>query len=205
MRNKQGKKTSGKKTIMFITMILFMGLMGVGYASWNGGMVIKTQIQTGHIKPSFLLKDGVLNYSNGQLELYLSEDGNILYVEGEVSPDFNRDIPIEIVDKGSIPSVFKGLADEYDGGVSNLRDGSDAYAYKNYGFSGKENIIKSVKLNIGEYEDDTYSGRNRGYAIYNEEVPDFESQIGDLRDEINLYDTERTYNFEYELNFEQDI
>lgn len=205
MRNKQGKKTSGKKTIMFITIILFMGLMGVGYASWNERVVIKMQIQTGHTKPSFLLKDGVLNYSNGQLELYLSEDGNILYVEGEVSPDFNQDIPIEIVDKGSIPSAFKELADEYDEGISDLKDDLNAHTYRNYGFLEKENIMKSFKLNIGGYENGTDNKEDESYVIYNEDMSDLELQIRGLKDEIDLYNTEKTYNFEYELNFEQDM
>lgn len=205
MRNRQSKKTSGKKTIIFITIILFMSLMGVGYASWNKEMIINTQIQTGYIKPSFFLEDSLLNCSNGQLELYLSEDGDILYVEGEIHPNFNRDIPIEIVDEGSIPSVLKELAGEYGGGISNLKDDSDIYAYRNYGFSRKENIIKSFKLNIEEYENNAHSEGNRGYYIYNEDISDLELQIEGLKDEINLYDIERTYNFEYELNFEQDI
>lgn len=182
-----------------------MSLMGVGYASWNKGMVINMQIQTGYIEPSFFIEDNLLSFSNGQLELYLSEDGNVLYVDGEIYSNFNHDIPIEIVDKGSIPSAFKESADEYDEGISELKDDSDCYIYRNYGVLGKEDVIKSFQLNIGEYEGNTDDKGDEDYTIYNENMSNLELQIEDLKDEINSYNTEKTYNFEYELNFEQDI
>lgn len=187
MRSGQYKKTLNKKTIIILAMILSISLIGVGYAKWNNEASVKTEVKTGNIKSTFLIEKDKLDYKDGLLNLYLSNNGDILYIEGEVYSSFNQDIPIEIIDEGSVPSIFKELVGE-DGGVSTLE--ADTKASNNE----KQTFILNIKANEDE-----------GYSNFNEDISSLEKQIESLKEEIRLYKNERNYKFEYILSFDQNL
>ncbi|MGB4440365.1 MAG: hypothetical protein WBJ13_14330 [Sedimentibacter sp.] len=190
------KKRFVRKKIIFISIILSMSIIGVGYAAWNDDTKIDLLLTTGFINPVFLLENEKIEYGDENLILSLSDDRHTLYIAGEVYPSYNEELTIKIVDEGSIPSVLNDLH-ENDDDISALNVFSD--------LNISNDCIESFKLNIspnseypGIIQDDAYSGLN-------DEISKFEREIEILREEIKLYDREENYDFEYILLFEQGL
>ena len=191
MKNKKYKFLN-KSTILFMCLILSVCLLGVGYAAWSNNVKTIVTITTGFLKPAFLLENDSIKFPEGELALCLSDDGNTLYIEGEVYSDFNEDIIIKIVDEGSIPSVLNDV-DEDEGEVSSfeMREQSNIKSFE------KEDLEYSINIS----PDNNF--KNVKYNAY--DVWDIEKQIENLKKEIELYNQKENYKFEYILSFEQDI
>lgn len=68
-------KSIGKKAIIFMSLILCVSLLGVGYSRWNTDMGTIVNVTTGFLKPTFLLDEHKISFPDGELSLSLSDDG----------------------------------------------------------------------------------------------------------------------------------
>lgn len=184
-----------RKKLIFICIIMSMSIIGVGYAAWNDDTTINLSYKTGFIDPVFMI-DSDKSFSkliNGALSLTQSEDGNTLIVKGEVYPDFNEDISVKIMDKGTIPTVFNEFSEE-NGNVSELNINKHI-----------NKKTESFTLSISPNNDEELMDLYESYSNLNEESLSLEQQIEILKEKINLYSKERKYEFEYKLSFEQGL
>lgn len=191
---KKRKFMIGKK-IIFISFIFSMSIMGVGYATWNDDTTINLSYKTGFIDPVFIIESEkpLQTFKNGRLELTPSKDGNTLIIKGEVYPDFDENVLINIVDNGTIPTVFNELSQE-NGNVSELNI--------------NKNINKNTEsftLNISPNNDEELIQLYESYSISSDEVSNLEKEIEILKERINIYSKERKYEFEYKLSFDQGV
>lgn len=188
-----------RKKFVFISIILSMSIIGVGYASWNDDTTINLSYKTGFIDPIFIIDSSkpLQPFKNGVLSLTPSQDGNTLNVKGEVYPDFDENIIVMIMDNGTIPTVFNELSEE-DGNVSELNINKNI----NKNFNKK---AESFTLSISPNNDEELMKLYESYSILNEESSSLEQQIEILKEKINHYSEERKYEFEYKLSFEQGL
>lgn len=173
-----------KKRIIFISLIVSMSVIGIGYASWNDGTKLELTMKTGFIRPVFDLVNSEETFDDGDLSFSLSNDKRTLTISGKVYKSFNKDLTIRIVDEGSIPSVFNSL-DKQDENISKIPDSGD--------------YIESFEITIKpDIDNDTN-------YIQNDGLSELEQQISNLIEEINQYSSIEKYDFEYILNFEQGL
>jgi len=176
--------------------------MGIGYAAWNDGTKINVSMKTGFIKPVFLL-EGVEKFDNGQLVYSLSTDRRTLNITGNVYPSFDEDIPIKIIDEGSIPSVYTDLEIISEDEISVLNEYSGK---QRKSLNINDDYIEHFELNINP-DSDYKEARRFNEALFDtgDEISNLEEAIENLKKEIELYDTEIPYTLNYILNFEQGL
>lgn len=188
-------------TIIYISMILALSLMGVGYGYWGNGLITDISMKTGFTNPLFYLEDDEFNVDDGELSFILSEDQQRLKIEGEIFPTFDQDIKIEIIDEGNIPSVLDNVEQE-DFEISDLK-GRKKSSYSRM-LNSREEYIESFDLNINSSKlDNNTDGLNMRRS--SDEASGLEGQIERLKDEIRAYDHEEEYKFKYKLLFEQGL
>lgn len=131
-RRKGRKKVMGKLSMIYISGIIALSAMGIGYASWTGNLNIDTWIKTGYTKARIeevrerIEEINGLNSGDGEwISLRFSNDNQTLYVDGEVYPEFNGSIPLKIIDEGSIPSMLKSIDSTNSTSVIGLNRGGD--------------------------------------------------------------------------------
>ena len=192
LRRKRRKRVMGKLSIIYISGIIGLSAMGIGYASWSGNLNIDTWIKTGYTKAR-IEEINSLNSGDGEwISLRFSEGNQTLYVEGQVYPEFNRNIPLKIIDEGSVPSMLKDLYLINDTGNTTLTWGTrDIYNGSNSNID--ENIIELLRLNI-----------NPSNNIIERDYWG-EDEILNLQEQINQYNTEGDYKFKYEILLEQSL
>lgn len=65
MRNKKRRrKYGGKMSVIYISIIVSLGAMGVGYAAWGEGLKIGMNITTGHLDIESKITDGLTQIKN---------------------------------------------------------------------------------------------------------------------------------------------
>jgi hypothetical protein len=189
-------------TILYISMIVAFGAMGVGYAYWNSGLNVNLSLETGFTNPLFYVEDDRLNKDDGKLEFTLSEDKEILRVEGEIYPSFNEDIEIRVVDEGSIPSVFNDIEKD-DSEISDIENGTKS----KYGRMSniRNDYLESFNLNINSSYHSKEESNNMSSRSSSDESLGLEGDIKRLKDEIRAYNRKEDYRFKYKLLFEQGL
>jgi hypothetical protein len=197
MRKIKIKKSFVNKKVIFISIIFSMSIMGVGYATWNDDTTINLSYKTGFIDPIFIIEDSIPPVENGDLTLKPSKDGNTLYIEGKVYPNFNENLLINITDNGTIPTIFNELTED-NGNVSELN------IKKNINKNNNKKI-ESFMLNISPNNDEDLLQFNNSFSSSNDKSSSLEQEIEILREKINQYKEVRKYEFEYILNFEQGL
>lgn len=202
-RRKNHKRMVGNMSILYISSILALSFMGVGYAAWNDGLNLDMAITTGNTESLF----AAINISNKDLDdgewisLTLSNDKKTLYIDGEVYPTFNGNIPIKILDNGSIPVILKNI--DYDNGadITKLKEeGKNKYSRRSF---VKEDVVETFDLNINP--DNVNDAKNGNKDNIRKQIYSLENQdeISNLQEQIDQYNTEEEYDFEYELLLEQ--
>ena len=190
-------------SIIYLSMISSLSLMGVGYAAWNSGLTIETELKIGNTDPLFHVEDDRINNDDGELKCILTDDKKNLTIEGKIYPSFNEDIEIRIVDEGSIPSVFNDM-EKGDSEISELNNGVRS-KYSRMA-NTRNDYLETFDLNINsnnhlkEQEDSSIR-----FSRSNDDSSGLEGQIERLKDEIRLYDQEEDYEFKYKLLFEQGL
>ncbi|NYB74278.1 hypothetical protein HZF24_08985 [Sedimentibacter hydroxybenzoicus DSM 7310] len=192
-----------RKKLIFISLIISLSIMGIGYAAWNDGTKINVSMKTGFIKSVFLLDNTKDKFKDGELFYSLSQGGRVLDITGEVYPSFNKDITIKIIDEGTIPSGYSGLEEDAENEISELNEYSGKQR-KNLNIH--ENYIEHFELKINP--DSNYEEArqfNEAFSNISGEISNLEQAINELEAKIRLYDNKRNYRFEYVLNFEQEL
>ena len=215
-KRKKEKRLFGRMSIMYVTMIIALSAMGIGYATWSSGLSINVGITTGNTKRSFNMEN--LEYS--QLNYRLSDDDMTLYITGEVNQNSNMDMPIEIKDTGSIPTILNNV-DELSttdivnfGEQGNIRynsrsllaqdtDGVETFNININAIENDENIIES-SINYYDLADVNYE--HDEIAEIQNEIDRTKEEISNIQNEIKrLKDLREKHNFKYNLNFKQGL
>lgn len=204
MRKRKRRRVNGKLGLLYISMIVSLGTMGVGYAAWNNSLNVELSLKTGFIKPAFVIDSNLIT-SDGNLNFELSDDEQTLIIGGDIYHGFNEDIEIRIKDEGSIPvelsKIDKDIRD-----VSNLVDNKRQYrALSRY----DDEYIETFDLNIKPKEPTDTDEVGEDYMDNSlssyENLSGLEWDIKILEEEIRKYDKEYNYEFEYKLTFDQGI
>lgn len=184
-------------SIIYISTIIALSSMGIGYAAWNSGLHLDTRVETGYIKGSIEEIDNFdLNLDDGEwISFDFSDDNQILRIKGEVYPSFSQNIPLRILDQGSVPVYLKNM-DLNDADITKLiKESRASYRVNSY---KREDIVESFKLNISP--DNGNGDRNKRSQRNSSEDQD---EISNLQDKLNQYDRKEDYQFKYEFLLEQ--
>lgn len=200
-RRKHRRKKIGNMSIIYISSILALSFMGVGYAAWNDGLNIEMAITTGDTFSS--LKD--INISQIELEdgewlsFEYSDETQKLYIDGEVFPSFDSSIPIKLIDKGSIPTKLINIDALDDADITELNKESKGKYSRRMSFVD-ENIVEGLDLNINPENDKNSDNDNRSMQRFSIIEQD---EINSLQEEIDEYKEIRDYKFDYKIILEQ--
>ena len=199
-RRKHNRRKIGNMSIIYISSIIALSFMGVGYAAWSDGLNIDMIVKTGNTFPVHELnRISKINLDDGEwISLKLSDDKKTLYIDGEVYPTYNGAIPVKIVDEGSIPVTLKDIDSDNATDITELKEEAKA-KYSRSSFT-VEDVVESFDLNINpdnDKEDSKDKGRMKMYSLEEQD------EITNLQNQINEYKKVKDYDFEYELLFEQ--
>jgi len=86
-------------SVICIIFVIFLGLMGVCYGVWTEKLNISTSLTTGNTETSVTIDDR-------DLAIDISEDGRLVYIDGEIYRDSSRDIDITVKSTGRV--AFRG-------------------------------------------------------------------------------------------------
>lgn len=212
-RRKQ-KKLFGRMSILYITMIIALSFMGVGYAAWSSGLTINMGITTGNIAQKINIDQS--EYSG--LEYELLNNNMTLYISGEVYEDFNKDLLIEIQDKGSIPSNLNNIDELSKSDVVKLAEQNKSNHYSLLSLDTDK--IETFQLNINTSKNDVDIIEFRSNSLIYDGLSDSQDEISHLQNEIDktkeeinniqmeierLRDLKEKHNFKYNLNFKQGL
>lgn len=206
-KKRNHKRMAGNMSIMYISTILALSFIGVGYAAWSGDISMSFSIDTGKLQGSIGdIKKSEINFDDGEsISFKYSNENRNLSLVGEVYPTFDENIPIKIIDEGNVPVKFGDIDLVKAAEISELKEESKRKFRRATLID--EDIIKSLGLNInpdnGLYRD---IKKVKRYSIEEQDkISDLEEQISNLKRQIDEYDTEEEYDFEYELLLEQDL
>ncbi len=101
-------------SVIYITSIVSLSLMGLGYGMWNDDLNLNVSTTTGKLNARF---NPSSSYIDG-LYLSVSNEGKILEITGEVYPGFNQETSVEIINNGTIPFIFDDKEIEVGGSIS---------------------------------------------------------------------------------------
>lgn len=184
--------------ILYISMIVSLGAMGVGYAAWNDGLSVDMNLTTGYLEAKITVDN-----NHRALEYNVVNEDKTLSIEGTINPGHSENVSIEIYDDiGSIPMQYVDIEDNIKSEIENLQ---------------KENDNKfSLSIEI----EDIDINKNEGYEIlsYNTidnnnvndelhlEVNSLINEINALEDQIESLNFEpKDYKFEYIIKYKQGI
>lgn len=197
---------------------MILSFIGIGYGVWSDNLNMDMSVATGNIDPNILG-----NYSNDQISIELSQDNKTLYVYGDIYPSFRDNIPLDIIDRGSVPvalynvdiTSYNSIAELEEIGIVNRFDGF---------YKDADTIINSFLLNLEPKNDykgiptDSSASIDIVYDIEDglsdiemkintieSEVNRVEEEISSLQEELDRINRVEHHNFTYELQFEQGI
>lgn len=200
--SKRSKGKGIRKKLIFITAIISLSVMGIGYAAWNDNTKINVYMETGFINPVFSIKDAQRDFEDGDFRYSISDNGKVLEITGTVYHEFNENIPIKIIDEGSIPSVYTELDIVYENEISDINENLDKRIKS---LNTYDNYVQSFDVNINP-DNNLQSRRfNETFSCGDDEISNLEQAIRELENEIRQYEEVGDYSFEYILNFEQGL
>lgn len=167
-----------KNKIIFISLIISMSIVGVGYANWLDSTTINLSLKTGYTS-----KKIITDY-NGSINTIF--DGETLYVSGEIYPDYEGSIKVNITDdSGSIPSKITNISPR-DNKIDEISDDMNSFE-----------IIINPSLITNEIE--LMQSSNLEDTIDNSELS---SEINIISSEINdYYNKTGEYSFYYTITY----
>lgn len=207
MNRKRKRKGLSSISMIFITAIISLSLIGVGYGYWNDGLNIYTTITVGNINPEAYIVD----YSS--LNINTTDDGSTIKLSGDIYRGSNENLKIRILDKGTIPVVLEEITTITDSEIVDLnRQGK-----MNYGlFSlSKDDIVEEFQLIISHDGNHNISDFVN-YSFINDEVLEardeiqtkisvISEEIRQLEEELSRLNQEEYHTFRYDLLFIQGI
>lgn len=203
-RRKQ-KKLFGRMSIIYITMIIAVSAMGVGYAAWNDGLSMNVGITTGYIAPQIYIDQSEYE----EFDYKLSNGNMTLYIERGVEQNSSEGISIKIEDNGSIPTKLIDGINSDPSNVSfvtlvNQGEGVFTLNINPLSDTDNNNIIEQ-NVATSNVQAETYDVQDEVSNIQNE-IYQISSKISEIKSEINrLSDFRGEYYFKYNLRYEQGL
>ena len=199
-------KKSRKFTLVYLALIISLAFIGLGYGIWGGDLNIRTSLMTGNIDPQI----SVSGFS--KLKVHLSDDKQNISIYGEIFPYEYDEGLVSILDKGSIPVKLESFDPINSSEIVEIQ--SENRQSSRMVTRGEGQVIEDFYINIlplyGD-EDMLYQDHSRR-STYNgevhpilEEISQLESQIQDLKNEIEKLNIRQDHRFRYELKFVQAI
>lgn len=138
---KKGKKSFGP-TLIMVSIIFGLNLMGINYAQWNKGMTVTTKIKTGVIDAQIV----TINVSNP--ELTESKNGSNLNLLGTMKEGETALVTYHVNNLGTLPVKFgtpklverNGLRFDLTSAVKNLN-----------GSTGGDGQFEIIACDSGDY------------------------------------------------------
>lgn len=119
MRRRKIRKRFKIRSILYISTIAALNLIGFGYAMWEDNLNVNFSLATGNASVNFV--DGSTVSGYGKIDTYLLDDKKTLFIEGEYYPSSNIDISISVEDCGTVPVVLdKVISSDTD--ISTLQE-----------------------------------------------------------------------------------
>lgn len=104
-------KGIGNRTCIYITMIVFLHLIGVSYAAWlwRDHVAVSTSISTGKIEPYFYNEENseYKLVGNDKGELHVEIKDQKITITGEIQVGYNENLFFYIKNRGNIPIKLK--------------------------------------------------------------------------------------------------
>ncbi|WP_352420625.1 hypothetical protein [Proteiniborus sp.] len=201
MRRRKTRKRFRSSSILYISAIVALNFIGLGYAMWEETHNMNVSITTGDIDPGF---DSVSTVSeNGEVKTTLSEDKKKLFIEGIYYPSSIIDISIGVKNEGSIPVVLNNnkavRTMSFNTGISNLQELSDEEFMINiqsdreptplyaYDTEQHENRIQTYRVTTSDSDIQDYQDSSYLADIMNcqEEIQSLESSINKHQETIS--------------------
>ena len=211
MRRKRKSRKISSTPIIYITAIISLSLMGVGYGMWTDGLNINVDLTIGNTGTQAIID----RTKYGDLMIDISDDGQIISLKGEVYPDFVKDINIVIKDTGTVPLVFNGMEEDGDNEIAELSQQKKA-KYGLFSSMIKDDVIETFNLSISpqESESENMMMRSATYSLQaiteeedeiQSEINQLEREIEELEEEIERLNITEHHEFKYTLNFIQGL
>ncbi|WP_105619317.1 hypothetical protein [Vallitalea okinawensis] len=111
-RNKRKISKISNKSIMCLTSIVALNLIGISYATWNNDLDIRASVSTGTMEPFFIEENlSTFRIMDDNTQEYLDVDirDNKVKISGNIRSAYEDEIYIEIGDDGTIPFKFEDL------------------------------------------------------------------------------------------------
>lgn len=210
MRIRKKSRRLRSTPIIYLSAIISLSLMGVGYGFWTDGLNVDVNITTGNA-------NGTLQYEGagyGDLDIGISDDGKRLSFTGEVYPDFKENIKIKVLDTGTVPLVLEKIQNVETSDIEELSlERKTRFGLFSY---FKDDVIETFNLKISPPEEETMDiimerstfsmqGVNEDEDKIQSKINKLEREIEDLEAEIDRLNVTEKYNFRYILNFIQGI
>ena len=199
-KRRNRKKILGNSSIIYITTIIALSFMGVGYAAWSSGLNLDIDLTTGYIQGRIKeINNRDLNLEDGEwISFRFSDDNQTLYIDGEVYPTFNENIPLKIANEGSIPIKISDIASTHDRDITELKEETRGkYSRRSY---IDEDVVECFQLNIKPDND-----RENDHSRMQRDSIEEQDEISNLQDKIDQYNTKQEYEFIYEFLLEQSL
>lgn len=219
MRIKRRNRKSSKLSVLCISTIVSLGMIGVGYGYWTDGLNIDVNITTGNI-------GGLASFEvPSSLNVDVSEDGYTIAFSGEVYPDYQEEMTITIKDTGTIPMVLEKVEEKENTDIAELSKQKKS-KFGLFSTLIKDDVIETFNLSISPPEQEaetvhsmtsmsafsmnSYVDEEEDYyqIKINElqnEIESLENEITEIQNEIDRLNVIEKHNFEYELHFIQGI
>lgn len=182
MKRRKKIMSLANKKIIFISLIISMSVIGVGYAEWNDTTTINLSTKTGYILKDFINNScGQFLYNeNGEFIKYCVKK-DTLFIKGTIYSKFNQEFEIFLDDTGTVPSsiIKKDIKEDnkdnkYISKIKHIKD--DSFVLNIHPIN--DNSGKELNLNIDDLS------------------------IDSLSNEINDYNAEKKYEIYYEIPYE---
>ena len=187
-----------RKKIIFISIIISMSLIGVGYASWTDETTINLSVKTGFVKQSFNTENSKC-FENGDIFFDVSNYGKTLNIKGDVYPEFNEDLTINIVDNGTVPSLITEVSGE-NNNISTLKG-----SFKNRAINNSYDFKKngdSFKININPNNNHNELKQLNATNLNGDDIGNLENEVDFIKEKIASYDNKENYKFNYIISYE---
>lgn len=200
MKRRKKIRVLANKKIIFLSLIISMSFVGVGYAQWDDSLTIDLSIKTGFICRDFDL-DSYKSFDDGDLYFSVSDDGSTLYIKGKVYPTFNESLTINLVDNGSLPSIITNVYTE-DNNISTIMNSADKQkrTYSNTFSKNPDSFTINIRPEINK--DSINTMKSTVNFEKKDDISNLVNTIANIDDEKSLYDNIEKQSFKYIISYE---
>lgn len=202
MRRRKARRRFKSRSILYISVIAALNLIGFGYAMWEDNLNVNFSLSTGNANANFMGEPIISGY--GEIYTYLSEDKKTLFIDGEYYPSSIIDISISVEDSGTVPVVLNNKnnfsALSLDTSISTLQELSDKefivsiqsnrgatqlYMYEIQEPADDIQITPVISLNDEKYSEYQNSRYIDNILLYEAKIQSLESSIRETQERVS--------------------